>query len=500
MQFSVLIADDYAAMSNTSPSDPSVPLVTPPSQKLSLSTKLAYGAGDAGAAITANILAFYLPIFLTDVAGVGAGLAAGILLIGKVWDAVNDPIVGVLSDRTQNRRWGRRLSWMLYGAIPFGISFFLQWVVPRFGDNATTNQWGLFWYYLLVGILFNTFFTAVNLPYTALTPELTQDYNERTNLNSFRFSFSIGGSILSIIFVLIISVLFPKNQPLQYLIIGVGCGLASVLTLYWCIWGIKNRVLAVEREMPAAQQPVSLPFLEQLKIVFGNRPFLYVIGIYLFSWLSLQVTASIIPYFVLRWMREPEAVTSGVILAVQGTALLMLFVWSALSQRLGKKAVYFMGMSLWIIAQAGLFLLQPGQVGLMYVLAVMAGFGVSTAYLIPWSMLPDVIELDELQTGQRREGIFYSFMVLLQKVCLAIAIALVLKSLDWAGYVKPTLENPAPIQPDAVLLAIRFAIGPLPTLSLIIGMILAYFYPITREVHAEILLKLKERQSGTSDE
>jgi glycoside/pentoside/hexuronide:cation symporter, GPH family len=481
-------------MSNSSSSDSSVPPVTPQSEKLSLSTKLAYGAGDAGAAITANILAFYLPIFLTDIAGVGAGLAAGVLLIGKIWDAVNDPVVGVLSDRTQNHRWGRRLPWMLYGAIPFGITFFLQWIVPNFGSNTTTNQWGLFWYYVLVGILFNTFFTAVNLPYTALTPELTQDYNERTTLNSFRFTFSIGGSILSIIFVGVITALFPNNQQLQYLIVGLGCGAVSVLTLYWCIWGIKNRVLAVERAMPTAEQPVSIPFFEQLKIVFSNRPFLYVIGIYLFSWLSLQVTASIIPYFVLRWMGESATTVSFVILAVQGTALVMLFVWSAVSQRVGKKAVYFMGMSLWIIAQAGLFLLKPGQMGLMYVLAVIAGFGVSTAYLIPWSMLPDVIELDELQTGQRREGIFYSFMVLLQKVCLAIAIALVLKSLDWAGYVKPTLENQSPIQPDSVLLAIRVAIGPLPTLSLIIGMILAYFYPITREVHAEILLKLRERK------
>ena len=477
-------------MSNISPSDSSVPPATPKPEKLSLGTKLAYGVGDAGAAITANILAFYLAIFLTDVASLQAGLAAGVLLIGKIWDAVNDPIVGLLSDRTHNRRWGRRLSWMLYGTIPFGISFFIQWIVPPF------SQWGLFWYYVLVGILFNTFYTTVNLPYTALTPELTQDYDERTTLNSFRFAFSIGSSILSIVFVGIVAASLPNAQQLQYLIIGIGCSVVSVLTLCWCIWGIKNRVLAVEAKMPTAEQPVSLPLLEQLKIVFRNRPFLYVIGIYLCSWLSLQVTASIIPYFVLRWMRESDTVIAQVIFAVQGTAFVTLFIWSAISKRLGKKAVYFMGMSLWIIAQAGLFLLQPGQRVLMYVLAVMAGFGVSTAYLIPWSMLPDVIELDELQTGQRREGIFYSFMVLLQKICLAIAVSLVLKSLDWAGYIKPTLENPTPVQPGAVLLAIRVAIGPLPTLALIIGMILAYFYPITREVHAEILLKLKERNSA----
>jgi GPH family glycoside/pentoside/hexuronide:cation symporter len=105
---------------------------------------------------------------------------------------------------------------MLYGAIPFGITFFLQWLVPPFNSNVNTNQWGLFWYYVLVAILFNTFYTVVNLPYTALTPELTQDYDERTTLNSFRFAFSIGSSILSVIFFGIIAALFPNNRQLQY--------------------------------------------------------------------------------------------------------------------------------------------------------------------------------------------------------------------------------------------------------------------------------------------
>lgn len=470
------------------------PAATPDSEKLKFSTKLAYGAGDVGAAITANIGVFYTAYFLTDVAGIAAGLATWILLIGKVWDAVNDPFVGVLSDRTNSPRWGRRLPWMLYGAIPFGITFFLQWLVPRFSADDAANQWGLFWYYIVISILFNSFYTAVNLPYTALTPELTQDYNERTNLNSYRFAFSIGGSIVSVIVFGIIAALIPNDRIQQYWVMGVVCAILSVLPIYWCIWGTRDRILARAAQNPTFEQPVSLPILEQVRIVLSNRPFLYVVGIYLCSWLAVQVTAAIIPYFVLSWMRLSDAVVAQVILAVQGTALLMLFIWSKLSQRYGKKAVYFMGMSVWIIAQAGLFFLQPGQIAFMYVLGVMAGFGVSTAYLIPWSMLPDVIELDELKTGQRREGIFYSFMVFLQKVSLAVAVALVLKSLEWNQYIRSTQENLAPIQPDSALLAIRIAIGPLPTVALICGLILAYFYPLTREVHADILLKLKERK------
>ncbi|MCX7594939.1 MAG: MFS transporter, partial [Fischerella sp.] len=179
---------------------------------------------------------------------------------------------------------------------------------------------------------------------------------------------------------------------------------------------------------------------------------------------------------------------------VQGTAMAMLFVWSAISQRVGKQAVYYMGVTLWIIAQAGLFFLKPNQVVFMYCLAVLAGFGVSTAYLVPWSMLPDVIELDELKTGQRREGIFYSFMVFLQKICLGLAVSFVLQRLGAAGYIKPTPETPMPIQPDSVLEVIRVSIGPLPAIALICGLILAYFYPITREIHAEILLKLQENR------
>lgn len=472
------------------------PAAKAPDDKLNFSTKLAYGAGDLGPAITANILAFFLLFFFTNVAGLNVGLAGSILMIGKIWDAVNDPLVGMLSDRTRSR-WGRRLPWMLYGALPFGCFYFLQWVVPRFSSDPTTNQWALFAYYILIAIIFNTFYTAVNLPYTALTAEITQDYNERTQLNSFRFAFSIGGSILSLVLAQIIFSVVKvegdsaSTQKLQYAVLAIACAILAVVPLYWCVWGIRRRVLQMERRRTEGVQEAEIPFLEQLRIAFSNRPFLYVIGIYFCSWLAVQVTASILPFFVVTWMGLPEAQFVQVTLAVQGTALVMLFVWSAVSQRVGKKAVYFMGMALWIIAQGGLFFLQAGQIGLMYVLAVMAGVGVATAYLVPWSMIPDVVELDELQTGQRREGVFYAFMVLLQKVGLALGLFILGLALDWAGFVegKPRID-----QPESALTAIRVAIGPLPTVALVLGIVLAYFYPITREVHAEILLKLQERK------
>ncbi|WP_017315684.1 MFS transporter [Mastigocladopsis repens] len=476
-------------------SDPDTyPQQTSESEKLDLKTKLAFGAGDLGPAITANISIFFLLVFFTNVAGIPAGLAGIILLIGKIWDAVNDPFVGVLTDKTKSR-WGRRLPWLFYGAIPFGVFFFLQWIVPRFSSNASVNFWGVFWYYVAIGVISQVFYTVVNLPYTAMTPELTQDYDERTSLNSFRFAFSIGGSIVSLLLAKVIFENIADRQQ-QYLVLAAICGVISVLGLYWCVWGTRDRIMAFEGKRTQTEESAPIPIREQLKIVFSNRPFLFVIGIYLFSWLAVQVTASIIPYFAVNWMRLKESDVPTVLIGVQGTALLMLFVWSALSKRVGKKAVYFTGMSLWLIAQIGLFFLQPGQIGLMYVLAVMAGFGVSTAYLVPWSMMPDVIELDELQTGQRREGIFYGFMVLLQKFGLAFGLFVVGMALEASGFKEAVSGQSAlPVQPDSALFAIRIATGPLPTIFLICGLVLTYFYPLTREMHAQVLLQLKERQN-----
>ena len=529
-------------------------------QKLKTITKLAYGAGDLGPAMTANILVFFLMFFFTQVAGLPPGLAGSILMIGRISDAINDPIIGVLSDRA-NTRWGRRLPWMFFGAIPFALIFILLWLVPEFSDNETVNNWLLFSYYVLIAILFHIAYTIVNLPYIALTPELTQDYDERTGLNSFRFAFSLGASILSLVLAGVAEATYADDPRRQYVMLGSAIALLSVFALLWCslslqerekrplaspsrkkqltfffifltviflissvtellivdnlLWGITSSLLTIitamiaislwfhRTHLPFAVSDVPLPktqsdersFKEKLKIVWNNRPFLYIVGIYLFSWLAVQLTASILPYFVVSWMGLSEQDFIQAALAVQGTALVMLFFWVQVSKRFEKKVVYTMGVLLWMIAQIGLILLQPGQVMLMYGLAVLAGTGVSVAYLIPWSMLPDVIELDELRTGERREGIFSAFMVFLQKMGLGLGLFLVGQALELAGFVETVPGEPPPDQPETALLAIRATIGVLPMLNLLAGLVLAYFYPLTRDVHKQICLDLAEKQN-----
>ncbi|MBE9222817.1 MFS transporter [Cyanobacterium stanieri LEGE 03274] len=529
---------------------------TKKTEKLAFTTKLAFGAGDVGTALSANLLIFFLLPFFTNVAGLSPSLAGSILMIGKISDAINDPIIGMLSDRTSTP-WGRRIPWMILGAIPFVLCFSLMWIVPNFDNNIY-----LFIYYMLVAIAFHICYTSVNLPYQALTPELTKDYNERTSLNSFRFSFSIGASIFSLILAGIIFDIYDGQDQEKYLILGLLSSLIALVALVWCplqlqergkkplltkpkrknlgflliaiatilaifaIFKIVNSTtpqdifesiiflfftimlsamawtfitgkiephLLIAEESKNKENQEQIPFFRQLKIVFSNKPFLFVIAIYLCSWLAVQLTASILLFFVVNWMGLPESVFPQVAIAVQGTALIMLFVWQMIGKKLDKKIVYFLGSTIWIIAQVGLFLIQPGQTTLLYLLAILAGFGVSVAYLIPWSMIPDVIDLDELNTGKRREGIFYGFMVLLQKFGLALGLFLVGIALDASGFIRNIPGEAIPIQPSSALLAIRLVVSVLPAIVLVIGIILAYFYPITREYHSQIRQKLDQK-------
>ncbi|MBW4696617.1 MAG: MFS transporter [Aphanocapsa lilacina HA4352-LM1] len=447
----------------------------PKSERLNLAQKLAYGAGDFGPAVTANLLVFFWLPFLTDAAGLAAGAAGSILAISKVWDAVNDPIVGVLTDRTRSR-WGRRRPWILLGAIPFGFTFFAQWLVPFAG-----NAGAAFWYYLAMALLFNSLYTAVNLPYTALTPELTDDYDERTGLSKFRFAFSIGGSLLSGVTFPLILAAFP-NRPALGNALGAGIwAVLAVLPLFWCFFGTRERFATPPGER--------LPLARQLRIALANRPYLDVVGIYLCSWFAVQLIATVVPYYVRYWMNLPDSWLAGTIFAIQGTALAMLFVWSALSARLGKKQIFYLGTGFFLLAMLGLMLLSPGQAVWMLVLAVVAGVGVSTVYLIPWSMLPDVIDLDELQTGERREGVFYALLVLLQKVCLAASLLLVGQLLEAAGF-----DGKAAVQPDSALVVLRLVIGPIPAAAAALGLWFAWRYPITRERHRQILEALAARR------
>ena len=458
-------------------------------EKLNLKTRLAYGVGELAGALPTSAGAFFLLYFLTRVAGLNPALAGGAMLFGKVWDAFSDPIVGWLSDRTCSPL-GRRYPWIIGAAIPLGICCVLQWITP-----PTSNQWALFAYYSTASFLAYAAFSSVMVPFSALAAELTQGYNERITLISFKSTFSIGGSIFML---LIAQVIFARvdNPQREYFFLGVVSGLLVIIAIGLCVLGTYQRYQAIRIQHPQIDITTSQSLLKQIRIAIHNRPFRYVIGLYLFSWTGVQISAVILPYFVMDWMGLSEQHFIRMALTVQGTAVASMFIWNWLGRKTEKKTIYYMGVPLAIGAQVGLCLLQPGQIELMYTLAIVAGLGIATVYLVPWAMLPDVVDFDELTTGRRREGIFYGFVVFLQKIGIAMAVFLTGKILDWAGLVATTGEQALVIQqPDSAIWAIRLIMGLLPVLTLIGGLMFAYCYPITREVHAEILLKLNNEQT-----
>lgn len=450
---------------------------------LSLRVKLAYGVGELAGAVPVSLAAFFLLYFFTSIAGLSPAAAGSILLLGRIWDAINDPIIGWLSDRTSSP-WGRRFPWMIYGAVPLVLCCVLLWVVP-----PIASQSGLFLYYTLLSLLIYVAFTAVQLPFAALAAELTDDYDERTGLIGFKSGFSIGGSLVGLVLAQIIFGLVAQPRQ-QYLLLGVISGVIAIAAIALSVWGTYRRYWYMESLRQVSLTPQTVSLTQQIQSLFKNKAFRQVLGLYLFAWMGIQVTAAMLPYFVDSWMGLPETHFAQMALAVQGTAILAMAGWGWLGQHTQKRTVFLVGAPVSIFCLLGLITVQPGQVGWMYALAIGVGIGVSTMYLVPFAMLPDVIDLDELHTGQRREGLYFSAVVFLQKLGLAIALFLSGQMLQWTGFTA-TAAN----QPESALWAVRLLIGPIPAILIAGSLWFAYRYPLSRERHQEILLAIQERRN-----
>jgi glycoside/pentoside/hexuronide:cation symporter, GPH family len=436
------------------------------SDKLSVRRKLLFSTGDLSTSLPLAILMFFQFVFLTDVAGLRPDIAGWAVGLGKIWDAINDPLFGLISDRLRTR-WGRRRGVLLFGAVPLGLSFMLMWVVPPL------NQLGLAVYYTLTFIVFDSVFTFIHVSYNSLTPEITPDYDERSSLNGYRMIFNISGTLGAIILATILGWTISDKRVL-YPILGVGLGLAAMVPPFI--------VFKVTREKPAEEQPAPLPVREAIAATLSNRPFWMVMGLYLLSWTTASMLAAVLVYFVQYYLLAADQ-ANYFVLTFEFSAILFIPLWVWVAQKADKRRAFIWGSLSWIVVLAGLMLVGPRQVAPVYLLAVLGGSGLATAFVIPWSMVPDIIEYDQLKTGQRREGAYYSFASFFQKLATAIAIWAMGQMLAVTGYITPTAAVPLPVQPPAAVMAIRWFIGPIPIVLLLLGIAFAWGYPITRESH-----------------
>lgn len=444
---------------------------------LSFWTRLVYGTGDLGFSMNNSIIAAYFPLFMMDVIGMSPAMVAIILFVGRSWDYINDPIVGHLSDRTRTR-WGRRRPFLLFGAIPFGLSFLLLWLSPNF------SQTGLIIYYSAAYIVYEALATLVYMPYFSLTPELTEDYDERTKLTSFRMLFNIIGSLTAYVFpMLVIGSMVPENTK-RVLTMAVIAGAIAATPLLLVFAGTREKKEYMMEKKPKLGQ--------SLKAAFKNRPFVFAAGIYLLTWMTIVILETNLLVFI-KYVVGREKQSSLIMASIFVTAIIALPLWNWAAKHWNKRLAYIIGVSFWAVVMIFLILVGPQTpFWLIMVLCILAGIGVSAAQVLPWSIIPDAIEWDEWKTFERHEGMFYSLITLLGKIANSLAIPFSLLILQWTGY-----QSGAASQTESALLGIRLVIGPIPAILLVGGIIFAIFYPLSREQHHEIVKELRIRREAS---
>ncbi len=442
--------------------------------KFSAGWKMLFSAGDLSISVPLAILMFFQLFFMTDVAGLRPDYAAWAIMIGRFWDAVNDPWFGILSDRIQTR-WGRRRTVLLFGALPLGIGFALMWQVPPFTAIGLTT------YYTLTFILFNSAFTFVRIGFYAMVPELTSDYDERISINGYLMAYSISGSLGAIIFITLLRDFFPDPVNL-FRIIGIVLGLLVILP--------PLLVFRVTKDYLSETFASVMPYRDSIRATLSNKPFWRVIGLYTMSWTTTSVVAAALVYFANYYLRVSEQANYFVLVA-QGSALLFVPLWVWAAKKLDKSRAFIIGSVSWLLVLLSIAGLGPEQIALAYFLAALAGAGIACAYVLPWSMIPDVVEFDQLQTGERREGSYYAFASFFQKLAAGLAIWSMGQALALANYINPSAADPLPVQPAEAVQAIRLFMGPIPALLLVVGIIFAWRYPLTREKHKSICDQLQ---------
>jgi len=357
----------------------------------------------------------------------------------------------------------------------------MMWYRPPF-----EGQWALVAYYAFAYFIYDAMVTIVSMPYVALTPELTQDYDERTSLTSYRMAFSlVGGLVAFVVPLMIIGTLQPENAD-RVFSMGVLFGTISALPLLLTFFGTR------EKEEYASQPQPGLR--EQFKAVRGNRSFWFAAGIFLFTWTAVEIIQNMLLLF-LKYRMKLEEESDIVAGAVFITAIIVLPFWVWASQKTDKRVSYIYGMLFLSGVMITLVFLDPSLgFSATIALAALAGIGVSAVHVLTWAMIPDAVEVDELESGARHEGMFYALVTFFRKTASSIAIPMTALALGWSGYVSNSTQ-----QAESAVWAIRILIGPVASLFLLAGILFAGFYPLTREAHAETREKIAARREAAAD-
>ncbi|QAV32928.1 oligogalacturonide transporter [Fervidobacterium changbaicum] len=449
-------------------------------EKVPFITKFFFGFGDVYGGGVFNIINFFYAIFLTDVVKIPPAYASIIFLVGKIWDAVTDPIMGYISDRTKSR-WGRRRPYFLFGVPFIFLSFVMVWYPVSFESTFARFLYALFSYMFL-----NTVVTMVLIPYTAMSAEITLDYNERTAINSLRLTFSLLSSLLCA--VLPMMIVKSAGDPRKgYLTMSIIFGTFFALPYLG--------VFAFTKEKNFKPATTKLNFKELIIEPLKIKTFRLYLGMFLFAYLAIDTVSVIFPYYMKYYIGKPYFVSAvlGVLLI---TEIIFVPVYAMIARKKSKNFAYIVGALVWMVGATLTFFFRPEWPSRMLLaVAALIGAGVSAVAVMPHTILGDVTDVAELKFGERREGNISSMATFLRKVASALVQAVILLILGLVGYVNPK-GNEIPQQPESVILAIRLIVFVGPILLLLVGLYSALKYPLRPEVHKTLVKLLEAKRQG----
>ena len=462
-------------------------------QTLPFRRMLAFAVGDFFGGGSFNIINFLYPGFLALAVGLPAHLAGLVIMISRIFDAVTDPIMGLISDRMLVR-FGTRRGAILVAAPLIVLSLFLMFF-PFQNPSVTVR----FWSVLLAAILFYAVQTMFMIPYFSLSSEMTEDYTERARMMSLRLGFSIFASIICVAVPGIIINQFEGN--FGYIVMSLSFGL-----LFMICAGITG--LFAKEGIPAPKK--AEPFeLRNFVRPFQVKPFRQYLWIFLCSKITMAVMSALFFFYIdFYFCRDLTAAGEANVVGLIGAALMFgmqivaLPVYLAMIKRVGKMPVYIIGSVIWIVGALIMPALPANSSPIpLYILAAVLGFGISGPGLIPHAIFPDVVDVGDLQLGVRTAGSFSGIANLVNKFSQAIGLGIVMAGIGLAGFVEQAIyAGAAPVvaQPISAQYAIIWVMALTPLVFMTIGIVVCTRYRLNKEKHAEVLEALEGSEAQKS--
>ncbi|MFP4011092.1 MAG: MFS transporter [Spirochaetaceae bacterium] len=450
-------------------------------RQVRFSTLIAYGLGDMFGGGSFTVIGLLFMFFLTEFVGLAPFLAGMVFAVGKGFDAVSDPLMGYISDRTRSR-YGRRRVYFLAGIVPIALSFAALWVPVIVGP-----QWARALYYAFAYVFFSAVFTMVMVPYSALNAELTRDYRARTRLSGARMVFSQFSTLLAGTLPGLIVDLAPGADATGYLLMGTAFGVFYALPwilVFLGTWELPDYVRP-------ARQKITAYFREFFRI-FRNRVFRIHIAMYIAAYSAVDILMAVFAYFVTYYLERPGlySLAVGSLLIAQ---IAMLPVYVRVANARGKGFAYCLGMGLWAGGLILVFFLAGPETPawLISALCVVMGAGLSAGILIPWAILPTVTDVDELITGRQRAGTYSGAMTLFRKLVQGVvAVPMVGVVLELIGFVSNQPQTPETVE----RLRAFFVFGPVALI--VAGILVATAFPILPETHRIIRAEIERLRAG----